>query len=79
MINKLFTEFHCGYTNINFAKRPGHRKEVASKKIIDKIHDMALGDRWLKTREMSDIVKIATERVFHISHECLGMRKLLAR
>ena len=45
MINKLFTEFHCGYTNINFAKRPGHRKEVASKKIIDKIHDMALGDR----------------------------------
>ena len=33
----------------------------------------------MKTRKISDIVKISTKRVFQILLECLGIRKLSAR
>ena len=39
---------------------------------IDKTHDIVFNDRRLKVREID-------ETVWHILHECLGMRKLSAR
>ena len=47
--------------------------------MIDKIYDIVLNDRRLKVREISETVKFSVERVWHILHECLGMRKLSAR
>ena len=47
--------------------------------MIDKIHDIVLNDRRLKVHEISETVNISVGRVWHILHECLGMRKLSAR
>ena len=79
MVHKWFTEFRYGRISTSDAERPGHSKEVTSQELIDKIHDIVLNDRRLKLREISETVKISVGRVWHISHECLGMRKLFAR
>ena len=47
--------------------------------MIDKIHDIVLNDHRLKVREISENANILVERVWHILHECLGMKKLSAR
>ena len=52
---------------------------MTSQEMIDKIHDIVLNDRRLKVREISETVNISVERVWHILHEFLGMRKLSAR
>ena len=47
--------------------------------MIDKIHDIVLNDRRLKVLEISETVNISVRCVWHILHECLGMKKLFAR
>ena len=47
--------------------------------MIDKIHDIVLNDRRFKVREISETASISVGRVWHSSHECLGMRKLSRR
>ena len=79
MVHKWFTGLCCGCTSTNDTERPRRPKEVTFQEIIDKIHDIVLGDRRLKIRELSDIVRISTERIFHTLHDCLGMRRLSAR
>ena len=46
---------------------------------VTKIHDLEMADRRLKVREIAEIVGISKDRVGHILHEILGMRKLSAR
>ena len=46
---------------------------------MTKIHDLVLADRRLKVREIAETVGISKDRVGHILHEILGMRKLSAR
>ena len=79
MVHKWFTKFRCGRISTSDAERPGRPKEVTSQEIIDKIHDIVLNDRRLKACEISEAVKISVGRVWHILHECLGMRKLSVR
>ena len=79
VVHKWFTEFRCGRISTSDAERPGRPKEVTSQEIIDKIHDIVLNDRRLKVLEISETVNISMGRVWHILHECLGMRKLSAR
>ncbi|GBP09183.1 Putative uncharacterized protein FLJ37770 [Eumeta japonica] len=79
MVKKWFTEFRCGRTSTSDAERSGRPKEVITPEIVDKIHEMILDDRRMKVRELAHAVGISTERVHHISHEYLDMRKLSAR
>lgn len=79
MVKKWFTEFRCGRTSTSDAERPGRPKDVVTPEIVDKIHEMILDDRRLKVRELAEAVGISTERVHHILHEYLAMRKLSAR
>ena len=76
MVHKWFTKFRSGTTD---AERPGHPKEVTSPEMIDKIQEIVLNDRRLKVCQISETVYISVGRVWHILHECLGMRKLSAR
>ncbi|XP_014485173.1 PREDICTED: uncharacterized protein LOC106749835 [Dinoponera quadriceps] len=46
---------------------------------VTKIHDFVLADRRLKVREIAETVGISKDRVGHILHKILGMRKLSAR
>ena len=43
------------------------------------IHEIVLGDRKLKLREIADTLKISEGTVFTILHESLGMRKLFSK
>ena len=52
---------------------------MTSQEMIDKVHDIVLNDSQLKVREISETVNISVGQVWHILHECLGMRKLSAR
>ena len=79
MLKKWFTEFRCGRTSTSDAKRSGRPKEVITPDIVDKIHGMILDDRRMKVCEVAEAVGISTERVHHILHEYLDMRKLSAR
>ncbi|XP_033232192.1 uncharacterized protein LOC117183121 [Belonocnema kinseyi] len=79
MVKKWFTEFRCGRTSTSDAERSGRPKEVITPKIVDKIHGMILNDRRMKVREVAEAVGISIERVRHILHECLDMKKLSAR
>ncbi|GBP09166.1 hypothetical protein EVAR_4039_1 [Eumeta japonica] len=45
MVKKWFTEFRCGRTSTSDAERSGRPKEVITPEIVDKIHEMILGDR----------------------------------
>ncbi|GBP28367.1 Histone-lysine N-methyltransferase SETMAR [Eumeta japonica] len=79
MVKKWFTEFRCGRTSTSDAERSGRSKEVITPEIVDKIHEMILDDRRMKVRELVHAVGISTERVHHILHEYLDMRKLSAK
>lgn len=79
MVHKWFTEFRCGRITTNDAERPGRPIEVTTEDIVNKIHDIVLADRRVKIRELAEAVHISTERVFHILHDILGMKKLSAR
>ena len=52
---------------------------MSSQEKIDKIHDIVLNGGRLKVREISETVNISVERLWHILHECLGIRKVSAR
>ncbi|KAF7285921.1 hypothetical protein GWI33_009390 [Rhynchophorus ferrugineus] len=60
-------------------ERSGHPKEVITDENIKKIHKMILNGRQLKLNEIADILKMPTERLHHIIHEYLSMRKLCAK
>ena len=79
MVHKWFTEFSCDRISTSDAERPDRPKKVTSQELIDKIDDIVLNDRRLKVREISETLNISVERVWHILHEWLGMRKLPAR
>ena len=46
---------------------------------VTKIHDLVLADRWLKVREIAEMVGISKDCMDHILHEILGMRNLSAQ
>ncbi|XP_029174745.1 uncharacterized protein LOC114943323 [Nylanderia fulva] len=77
MVKKWFTEFRCGRTSTSDAERSGRPKEVVTPEIVNKIHGMILDDRRMKVCELAEAV--STERVHHILHEYLDMKKLSAR
>ena len=72
-------EFKRGRRSTEDESRSGHPIEVTTQETIDKVHDMVMEDRRLKVRELANIVGISTERVHHILHEKLAMKKLCAR
>ncbi|XP_022822885.1 histone-lysine N-methyltransferase SETMAR-like [Spodoptera litura] len=79
MVKKWFTEFRCGRTSTEDAKRSGRPVEVSTSETAEKIHDMVLADRRLKVREIVEAIGISHGSVVSILNDHLGMRKLSAR
>lgn len=78
-IHRWASQFRRGHTTIEDDPRSGRPKTATTPQIIQKIHDMVLDDRRLKVREIASAAGISAERVWHILHEDLKMRKLCAR
>ncbi|KYN10050.1 hypothetical protein ALC57_17822 [Trachymyrmex cornetzi] len=47
--------------------------------MVNKVLAIVMSDRRLKLRQIVEMVGISEERIFHILHEILGMRKLTSR
>ncbi|KAJ4450881.1 hypothetical protein ANN_02314 [Periplaneta americana] len=56
--------------------RSGLPVTATSEEIIEKIHDMVLNDSRFKVREISDVMRMSTERVYHILVNVLDMSKI---
>lgn len=78
-VHRWTLEFKHGRTSIEDDPRSGRPKSATTSEIIQQIHDMVLDDRRVKVREIGDAVGISIERVGHILHEELKMKKLCAR
>jgi len=64
------------WSHVGFGWAP---KMATTEDNVTKIHDLVLADRRLKIREIAENVGMSKDRVGHILHEILGMRKLSAR
>lgn len=73
------SEFKRGRTHTSDESRSGRPKSATTPEIVDKVHDMVLEDRRIKVREIEEAIGISYERVVHILHNELGMKKMCAR
>lgn len=78
-IRKWFAKFRTGHMSTEDDERSGRPKEAVTDENIKKIQKMILEDRKLRLICVADTLKISKERVGHIVHEYLGMRKLCAK
>jgi DNA-binding Xre family transcriptional regulator len=78
-IKKWDAEFKRGRTSLEDVPREGRPKSVTTPETIEQVHDMLLDERRMKVREIAETIGISKERVGHILHEELDMKKLCAR
>ncbi|XP_026828418.1 histone-lysine N-methyltransferase SETMAR-like [Ooceraea biroi] len=78
-VYKWFQNFRSGHMSTSDVECSGRPVEATTPEIIDKIHDMVMGDRRVKIREIASAMGISSERVHNILHQHLGMKKLFAR
>lgn len=74
-----YAKFKRGEMSTEDGERSGRPKETVTDENIKKVQKIILNDRKMKLIEIADIVKISSERVHHIIHEYLYMRKLRAK
>ena len=78
-VYKWANEFKRGRRSTKDEHRSGGPLEVNTPEMIDKIHDMVLSDWRIKVRGIVEATGILQGTVFLISHEKLGVKKILAR
>ena len=78
-VEKWFAKFKRGEMSIEDDARSGRPKEAVTDENIKKVHKIILNDRKVKLIEIAETLKISKERVGHIVHEYLNMRKLCAK
>ena len=74
-----YGEFKRGRTNTDVAERSSRPKSSIVLENITNGHQIGLGDRKLKLREIADTFKISKGSVFTILHKSLGMRKFFLK
>ena len=74
MVQKWFTEFHCGRTSTETTPSPGRPNEITTPEMINKIHDIVLNDPKVKVCEIAEIVSISTECMINILHTHFRLR-----
>ncbi|XP_025160565.1 histone-lysine N-methyltransferase SETMAR-like [Harpegnathos saltator] len=78
-VEKWFAKFKRGEMSIEDDARSGRPKEAVTDENIKKVHKIILNDRRVKLIDIAETLKISKERVGHIVHEYLNMRKLCAK
>uniref|UniRef100_A0A6M2DR05 Putative histone-lysine n-methyltransferase setmar-like protein n=1 Tax=Xenopsylla cheopis TaxID=163159 RepID=A0A6M2DR05_XENCH len=79
VVKYWFAKFKTGHMGTKDDERSGRPKEVVTPENIKKIHKIIFDDRKVTLIEIAETLKISSERVHHIIHEYLGMRKLCAK
>ena len=71
--------FKRGKFSIEDDDRSGRPVSVSVHENIDAVHDMILSDRRIGLKRISEALNISYERVHHIVHVNLEMRKIAAK
>lgn len=72
-----FGKFRTGHMSTDDAARSGRPRDAVTDENIKKAQQMILKDRHVKLSDIAEKLKISKERVGHIVHEHLGMRKMV--
>ena len=78
-IKNWVAEFKRGRSDVKDEHRAGRPISVTTSENIDSVHDMILADRRIGLKRIAEALNISYERVFHIVHHDLDMRKLSAK
>ena len=68
-----------GSTEVKDEHLAGRPVYVSTTENIDVVHDLTLEDRRIGLKGIAETLKTFCERIFHIVHHELGMRKLSAK
>lgn len=79
MVCKWALEFQRGRTSIEDDPRSGRPKSASTPEIIEQIHVIVSEDPTVTTREIAHTIGISDERVRHILHKELQMKKLFGK
>lgn len=79
IVKKWVSEFRHGRTSLKGDLEGEKSKTGATDVNTEKVHNMVLDDRRLKVYEISKAIGLSEERVRHILHNELGVRKLCTR
>ena len=79
MINRLYTDFKRGLTDVNDVERSGRPNSAVVMENTKKLHKLVLANRKLKLREKAKEMKIWEGSVFPVLHENLSMGKLRSK
>ncbi|GFU83390.1 histone-lysine N-methyltransferase SETMAR [Trichonephila clavipes] len=72
-------EFKRGCKSLGDDERSGRPNTATTGENIAKVHQRVLDDRRIKVIKIAEVMNMSKERVCHILHQHLGMRKLPAR
>jgi len=75
-IYRWIEAFEHGQQSIQDEARSGRPREAITPKAIAMVEQLVSEDRHITTRKLEEEVGISKERIIHILHEELGMRKL---
>lgn len=78
-VKNWVAEFKRGRTDVKDEHRVGRPVSVSTFENVDSVHDMILDDRRIGLKYIAETLNISYERIFHIVHHDLGMRKLSAK
>lgn len=71
--------FRTGHFDVEDEPRSGRPVEATTEGKAEVVHDLVLADRRISAKRVAEIVGISDERVRHILHNILDMRKLSAK
>lgn len=78
-VKNWIASFKRGKLSVEDDKRPGRPISVSTPENIDAVHDMILSDRRIGLKHIAETLKISYERVHHIVHVDLDMKKISAK
>ncbi|XP_023224988.1 putative uncharacterized protein FLJ37770, partial [Centruroides sculpturatus] len=78
-VKKWTALFKSGRESVKHDPRSGRPSTAVTEENIDKVHNLVLADRRLKTREIAETTGISVNQVHHVLTENLGMMQVSAR